>query len=112
MNAEIQRMLQTAGEFVMRVPGPCDPGPLCSICNDRCMSLLANPGCGHMACENCWSRWLAVQAPRCLDAKRVTIRCVGGDCHETASGGLWLHAGTRSEEVRDAETLLARRRRL
>merc|ERR1740121_2645689 len=111
-DAERSRLMRTAGDLLTWAPNPCEPGPLCCICKERHVTLLANTDCGHAACESCWSSWLAVQAPRCMDEKQVTIRCLGEKCRAAASGSLWRHACTRSEEVGGAERLLARRRQL
>lgn len=109
---EVQRLLNTAGELVSWAPSPCDAGPVCIVCNERHLALLRNTECGHTACENCWSRWVEVQLPRCHDAKQVAVRCLGAKCQTMAAAAIWVHACTLSDEVSILELKFARRRQL
>lgn len=107
---EVQRLMQTAGENLTWASSPSDAGPLCTVCNERHLALLTNTECGHMACENCWGKWVEVQLQKCRDEKQVAIRCFGEKCQATCVASIWSHSCTRSEEVRNLETIFERRR--
>eukprot|EP00401_Gymnodinium_catenatum_P000986 CAMPEP_0117460570 /NCGR_PEP_ID=MMETSP0784-20121206/2074_1 /TAXON_ID=39447 /ORGANISM="" /LENGTH=563 /DNA_ID=CAMNT_0005254243 /DNA_START=46 /DNA_END=1738 /DNA_ORIENTATION=- len=109
---EVRRLMHTAGDILAWAPTPCDAGPVCGVCSEQHLALLSNPECGHIACENCWSKWIEAQLPRCRDEKQVAIRCFGEKCRIEAVASIWSHACTRSEEVGSLEDIFAWRRRL
>eukprot|EP00931_Biecheleriopsis_adriatica_P110338 TRINITY_DN84595_c0_g1_i1.p1 TRINITY_DN84595_c0_g1~~TRINITY_DN84595_c0_g1_i1.p1 ORF type:complete len:542 (-),score=62.50 TRINITY_DN84595_c0_g1_i1:56-1681(-) len=112
MDAEVKALTQTARDTLTWASTPCDSGPICSICDERCLALLKNKDCGHAACQHCWSSWIETQLPRCHDEKRPVLRCFGEKCQSAVVASIWSHACTRSESIRDLESLFVRRRQL
>merc|ERR1739848_352590 len=94
---EVTRLMRTAAENLSWASSPCHAGPVCDICDERHMALLTNTGCGHTACEDCWSSWVKAQLRVCRDEKQVAIRCFGEKCNAMGAATIWSHACTRSE---------------
>merc|ERR1719460_3189450 len=76
-DSEVKRFTRVAGEVLEWAPRTCEFGPVCPLCNEHKLALLANPDCKHAACEDCWSRWVEVHLPKCREEKQVAVRCFG-----------------------------------
>merc|ERR1719387_184061 len=112
-DAELKR-LELSGCTVTRHDKlPTEAGPVCSICREHRIALLANDcDCCHAVCEVCWVRWAEEQIERCYFERAAAVRCIGEGCTKMAARALWDHACTLSKPLCDAEQLFKRRRRL
>jgi len=112
VDRDVKRLQQTASEILMWASAPCQAGPICTICNERCFALLVNTECGHAACEQCWSIWVETQLPRCRDEKQPFLRCLGERCQAAVVASIWSNSCSCSDEVLGLERLFERRRSL
>eukprot|EP00403_Amphidinium_massartii_P016151 CAMPEP_0178409624 /NCGR_PEP_ID=MMETSP0689_2-20121128/20558_1 /TAXON_ID=160604 /ORGANISM="Amphidinium massartii, Strain CS-259" /LENGTH=264 /DNA_ID=CAMNT_0020030771 /DNA_START=432 /DNA_END=1226 /DNA_ORIENTATION=- len=67
-------------------------GPVCPICQEDCVALVANHCCGqeHAACETCWARWAEEQIDECILNRSFPNRC------------LWQCQGCKTQTSEDA----------
>lgn len=80
-------------------PRPSEAGPQCPKCNMQQPGLLANPDCGHVACESCWSDWVEEQIPHCRAEKRSCHMCIGTNCKKSISQVLIRHLSAYSTPI-------------
>merc|ERR1712110_181121 len=107
-----KRLAKSAGQVVVYGDTPTVKGPECSICRDRRVALLANPDCGHVACEDCWATWASTQLDVCRLNKRMSCTCFAPSCRSGLAVPLWEHGCARNEPVRNFNAELVRRRKL
>lgn len=112
MDAEVSRLKKTASASLVWAPQLCDAGPVCSICQEQHLALVASGPCGHAMCEDCWGSWSATQLDHCRVAKQPALRCLAEGCREVTSPAVWVHSCTRNERVESLEKEFAWRRRL
>lgn len=95
--------------------GALEPGPICPVCREHCVSLLSDrdsAGCAlHTACEGCWTLWAQERLERCRLERRVAVPCLGG-CGEDVSQRLWRFVAARRTDLGALERDLVRRERL
>lgn len=92
----------------------------CEVCREVVPAALANPGCGHTACEGCWRGWLESQAiaspeERCARVRSWAAsgpRCFGPGCRAELGGPLKGHLCQLSAPLEAFDSHLARRRQL
>jgi hypothetical protein len=85
---------------------------VCPVCCEQRLALLSNPGCSHVACEDCWASWALTELDYCRRVKRAELRCFGEKCQCPASWAIWQHTTTRNATVCSLEKELSYRRRL
>lgn len=108
----MKRLTTTAMDALRWAQRPCDAGPVCSICSQQHLALVATGECGHAMCEDCWGGWAVANLENCRWNKRTDLRCFAEGCREHSRAEVWQHASTRSEAVQALEQEFAFRRRL
>lgn len=112
MDATAERLTLTGSQVLCWPVMPSEPGLVCPVCREYCVALLANPGCQHVACEDCWGLWVESQLPHCRGQRLANVRCIGPKCQNRAATSIWKHICTISSNVGSLDAILAKRRRL
>lgn len=99
VDSEIARLRRIADPMLVWAPWPSQAGPMCPTCHEHCFAVFANPGCGHVACEDCWSKWGEEQLQDCIATAKVRPQCIAQDCSMCLAERVWRHACTRSPEL-------------
>lgn len=61
--------------------------PVCAGCQTECVVLLANEGCQHAACENCWDSSIeaSIARARTLCQQNFETKCIAPNCAHNMS---------------------------
>lgn len=112
---KIERLRRRFAPLLVWGPVDAEQGPSCHHCGEHNLVLLANSGCDHAACEECWVRYAEEQVQDCNVERKLCPTCLAPGCQQVLDQVLWRRVCTRSEVVsifiKEVDDLLANLRR-